>query len=490
MKALKHLTSTTYWLPAAVLGAALFGLALSLTLPHVLAPKEYAKFSLLLSVVQLTSSLGYEWIRVAVIRYAGQASNATDSAIRTRHTLRSLYVYVSALLITVSAMLFIGQIWYQELIFPAIICIVAVAQGVFDGRSAWARARFENISLAITMVARPIATLLLVVVMCYFSHSAGGAAIGLGMSYLVTMLIFRDRAKHAFVNFPSNFEQTRSLLSFGVVAAVGTNLSLAIPAALRAVLITTLGITGSGGALLALDLSQRLFATIGMALNLLHLQTLIRTIDTTSVEHSILRIRSSLTLEIALYAWLIMICAVASSSIGNMVAPLSFQADFIRSLPSMSLLMATLCLRQFAIEPLFIGFKRVAFLPIGPAVTLILFASIFLLAHLGLVGEPLILPLLILASVTGFIAPLAVLRFFYPRCVPISAMAGFGFAALVAWWLTPALDSLTMFEKLVGHAVISTSVYAVVVATGIIFLRFPRSYLSYRRHYARKKREQ
>lgn len=447
-----------YLLPTAVFGSASLAIVLALSIPYLLVPAQYARFSLALAWIQLLSSIGFEWLRVSVLRHS--ASTAEDAG-EIRANLARLYLGMTAVLGGTGVALIFAALHNSFWWMPAFIFLSAAMQGVFDGRCAWARAHFDNRTLAIAMVGRPLTTLVLVLGACWFVPRVEAALAAFAFSFLISITLFRDSpASVVSGGIRPAWPVVRQLGIFGGSAAVSTNISLALPAAMRSVLITVLGAGAAGGALFALDLVQRVFATIGLSFNLLHFQSLIRVADTEGREAVVAKARRTIALEALLYALLAAGIAATATPFGKIVAPSRFEADFITYLPAMALLMAALCLRQFAIEPLYIVFKQVRFISLGPAITLLAFLLVFGLERSGAIGTGALMALLVLSGAAGFLVPLAFLYRVEPGCVPNGALLAFAGIGVVAYWLTPVFTGQPPLVALLLQGMIVTAIFA------------------------------
>lgn len=456
-----HAPKRSHLLVATVFSASLLGLCLAIALPFVLAPTEYVFFSLNLALVQLVTSVAFEWIRVSILRHAGGDQTGDRPA---RGDIRSLFTIMVLLLLLLAAVLGTLSIWMAELQTPALVCATAAAQGMFDGRSAWARATFDNLRLSIAAFARPVLSLAVVVALAFLTRSGAWALVGLCVSYLLASLFFGDRPSGMLVLTRLDRSRALSLLRFGTMAALGTNIAMAVPAALRSVLVVVLGSSAAGGALLALDISQRVFSTMGMSLNLLNFQTLVHTFDNRPIQDAGRHARAAIAVEVALFAGIVVALGAAAAPVGALLAPASYQQDFARHLPLIALLMAILCLRQYAIDPLFIACRRVAFIAVAPAVTLALFGLSLLATHTGLVAREHLYVLLVAAGAAGFVLPFVFVRGFLPGAIPFDALLASGIAAACAVALTNGVGVSTPILDLMLRGAASLGVYGAVLA--------------------------
>jgi hypothetical protein len=468
---MKQVPLSSYLLASTVFFASVFGLAMSVALPFFLAPAEYAHFSLMMAWSQLISSVGFEWIRVSVIRHAG-----SEDAKRPllKRDLRTLYTLVVLMLLALAAGFALAALLLPILMPVALLCATAGVQGMFDGRSAWARANFDNITLSMAVVARPIFSLMIVVGIAWATRSGILAMSGLCLSYPLAALVFRDRPSDLFRPLALDLDTTRSLFRFGTTVAVGSNISLAVPATLRSIIVSIFGLSGAGGTLFALDISQRAFSTMGIALNTLHLQTLIRVIDSYPLAEAIRKARFSVALETVLYFAIVAMLIAAATSIGAVLSPVRYRVDFVAHLPMFALLMAILSLRQYAIDPLFIAFRRVRHIAVAPAVAIALFGLSYLLIWLDFADRERLFALLVGASAVSFFIPLLFMRYFLPKVAPLDIFVICAVATVAAAGLSAGPFFNSPIARLIADLMVSMLIYSVIVATAMQVLRLAR----------------
>ncbi len=402
---------------------------MAVALPFFLSPAEYAHFSLNVALVQLVTSVAFEWIRVSVLMHAGYKQADGE---HFRRDLKVLFTIVVGTLLTLAVTLGALSVWFACLRTPALICATAAVQGAFEGRCAWARANFDNVRLSIAALMRAALSLILVVAVAIMTQSGICTLAGLCISYAMSNLIFRDRLSDLFVVPALDRTTSLALVRFGAVAALGTNIAMIVPAALRSVIVGLLGLSAAGGVMLALDISQRVFSTMGMALNLLHFQTLVRVIDAHSIADAIRKARGAIAIQAELFSWMVALLVLGAAPIGELLAPSNYEAEFISHLPTFAMLMAVLCFRQYAIDSLYIAFRRVKFIAIAPAIILVLFGLAFICAHLGFVRREEIYTLLVSASAIGLFLPFIFIRAFLPGVLPFGALAASALAAMGA----------------------------------------------------------
>jgi len=395
--------NSTYVLAGATIAASLAGLLTAFVMPFALAPIEYVKISLGFALSQLVSNVSTEWIRVGVIRYGDEYSETSNPL---HVELVSLYAIVVSCLLVCGISLSILSIRYPSLAMAGAIGIAAALQSMHDGRAAWARARFDNDRLSIATVARPIAMLVLSGGLAWMTGRAVWGMAGLALSFLVATIILGARLPRARTLTQLSLTKVSQLVRFGAWPAIGTNISLSVPVALRTLLAATLSATSAGGALFALELGQRAFSITGQALNMLSLQTLIRTSDTATFAEMANRVRSVVELNSYIFIFCFCVSATTSSEIAATFSPRIYADSFVTYAPTIFAFLAITSLRQYTIDPLFLVTKHTFLMVIPPGALIFSLAIVIFSKNAFSLQISAILPLLILAAASSLLVSL------------------------------------------------------------------------------------
>jgi len=236
-----------------------------------------------------------------------------------------------------------------------------------------------------------------------------------------------------------------------------------VPVALRLVIVNLLGLSAAGGVILALDIGQRVFSTIGMAFNLLHFQALVRAIDTYSFADAIRKARNAIAIQAALFLWMVVILAGAAASIGEVLAPHRYEADFVRHLPTLTLLIAVLFLRQYAVDTIFIAYRRVMFIAVAPTIILVMFGAAFIGVQFGFVQHKELYMLLVAASLIGLIFPFIFIRAFLPGVFPFKMLTASALAAMSAIALMRGVNAAHPLVALILQVAVGSAIYVAVL---------------------------
>ena len=357
-----------------ILFASTLGLATTTSLPFLLQPQYYVEFSISLTSIQLISNAASEWLRVAIIRNVGNGSSHTAN----ESNIIAIYARVVLGLLAVGMLMIACSFVSTIPILVGVIFISAAIQAVFDGRSAWARAKFDNYRFVGATVLRALLMFFLVLILAYLSRSPLISLIGFPISHLISLFVFRDSASGFARSLATKPAHLRDIASLGGYAALGTNLSLGLSLFIRVFISSRLS-AESAGVIFALDVSQRLFSTLGLALNTVFLQTFIRTLDSSSQANQSYAVRAFVLPNFMVLAIIMGACAFIVPLLGELVAPTLYR-DAIKDLSHFVFVATGLfAVRQYAVDPVFVGLRKTHFIPIFPIFSIFSLA----LAHIA-----------------------------------------------------------------------------------------------------------
>jgi O-antigen/teichoic acid export membrane protein len=404
-------------LSISTIAGSLFGVILSLLVPFFLVTKEYAVYSLVLGYAQLLSSIAFESARIGMIRYSYTADEALSEARRGVLALSYICIFGAMLLSAlICALMATISSWLWSL---AIVLIGAAFQGVFDGQQAVARARMDNAIYSVRVIVRA-ALAMLGAVGCGLLFGTGDATlIGLFLAYPISSIIGIKDIKAIVRSAHFDPKQFRFLFRFGAFASVGTNLAMAVPAAMRSVVVAGLGLAEAGGVLFVIDLSQRMFATVSSAVNVIVVQNVIRAIEFSGYD----RIQSQVRYQILSIACFVLpaiiIFSCLQEPIGNVVVPDIYRESFHAAAVSGALAMGIMAIRQYSLDPLFLVFGSSEGALIGPVASILTLLICSVLPRDVWSGSVYGLALqLIVSSFVGFVVTIIALiswgRFVWP----------------------------------------------------------------------------
>lgn len=355
--------------PLSVLVANASGLAIQLLLPRFLLPTDYAEFAGLWAMGMAVAALAYEWLRFGVIRFA--VGSDADTGER-RRTLAVGYLGVTALMLAVGAGGCVVATFGEAGPWVALTALFVAAQGLFEGRQALARAEFRHRTFSLAWNVRSLISLVCVLLSAWYTRSGMISFLALSISYIATGIVLDARSIAALrLRDFSGATQFRFVFRFGFFAAMGAAMTAFAPALVRLHAAVHLTDGRAGGLLLGLDLAQKAIAVAGMAVNIVVMQ---RTIHAAEFGNPAQMLRQN-GLQIAAAFSVVLPAAVGFQLMQPLFAqhlvPAAYRDSYDAAIPIACAASALICLRLFALDPLFVAARRTDLLLISPVVVLV-----------------------------------------------------------------------------------------------------------------------
>ena len=252
-----------------------FNLIIGLLTAKFLGPADFGRYALAQSIGIFLNTLFIDWLRHTATRFY---SDHGPSSARVRATL-DLTLALSCLAIAMASAIAIlfGFTFGLSLGLAAIAPMVGIVNGVFDVQTALLRARFRDRPYAAAILAKNIFSLILVVGGAAIFHDPVITLAGLCISILAAMMSVSralvDREAKPALATPA---QAGIFIRYALPIVAGSVLWQLMPLFNRTLLADRIGFDASGQYSLAYDLSIRIVAAIGSALDILLLQLAIR----------------------------------------------------------------------------------------------------------------------------------------------------------------------------------------------------------------------
>lgn len=253
--------------------AVAFGLLI--VVAHLLAPADYAAYSLFISISQFAAIFCFEWVRFACSRfYPGQGPG---SEALERKALTVEFAACSAICLIAAC----ASIFFSVSAEIAVLGgLVAIFQGGSDLHLTMLRFRQEFRAFSRLQGSRATilaaGTLAGAAVAPTFTCTVIGLMAGYGAYGLLALFLTRNSLREAAPFQPSLL---RKHFVYGSVAASASVIGMLTPLGLKSILTATLGAGAAAGALLALDLLQRPFVLIVSALQAIQYPDVVNTFD-------------------------------------------------------------------------------------------------------------------------------------------------------------------------------------------------------------------
>jgi O-antigen/teichoic acid export membrane protein len=158
--------------------------AIALVIAKALGPEEFGRYALATSIVAILSTLLFEGLRFATVRFYSDRTRSDEPAIRA--TLEIGHAFLSLVLLSLAGtMLLFGvelgglSSWSLAAVLGAVL-----GQSLFEYHGALARARFQRWVYVRLIVVKNIAALCLMMGGAFYFHDANVVLIGLAVSAL------------------------------------------------------------------------------------------------------------------------------------------------------------------------------------------------------------------------------------------------------------------------------------------------------------------
>lgn len=343
---------SSLFLSLSVILANLTNLITQIALPKFLPPAEYAELAVLWATGQFVSVFIYEWMRFGVLRFS--VSKDPHISLQRTNTLIQTYILASAFSFLIVALLLASFWLFNASISLSLIISYAIFQGIFDGKQAFNRAQFKNTDFAVTWTLRSLFSLSLTLSIAAYTHDGELSLLGLIFSYPLSILLVSPKSVSRLKLKHIDRPQLQFLARYGAFAAVSGVLSACLPAILKFYIISTLNIDIAGAYIYALDISQKILAIIGLAINIIILQKAIRQAEFGTEYQKAEQVRA----QISSTAALIIPAAVGFYLIQNHISPIlvpeNYQIIYMKNIGLAILAFCLMTFRMFAIDPIFL----------------------------------------------------------------------------------------------------------------------------------------
>jgi len=361
--------------PLSVLVANVTGFLIYLLLPKLLAPSQFAVFSLLMSASAFGAALVFEWSRHGLIRFSHVAD--PDQAAENRATLAQIYrVLVGAMVVccaigAAAGAAGVGGAARLGAVGAVVLFASIVSQGVFDGRQAQARARFQNVSFSLAWCVRSVLNIGIAVGAAVWLHDGFAAASAFALANLLTYLLFNDRLALLREERRPSTSALKTILHYGMFIAVSSSLTALFPVAVRLLPSHALGLAEVAGLMLAFDIGTKAIAMTGLTINLLALQGAISAMEHGGTDAG--RQKASRQFSLVLTAVLPagLLAVLCQPYIAHLIVPASYFDSYMAVIGWAILAALVITFRAYALDTVFIVARRSVLSIAGPIVTIV-----------------------------------------------------------------------------------------------------------------------
>ncbi len=438
---------------------ALFNFLVALLVAKYLGPAEFGRFAIAWAAAVLVNTAGFDWLRLSAVRFYSQRVRLERPAVRA--TLDACFAALALLVGLAALTLALGGV--ELPLSPSLVALAAltgVASGLYDLRTALARARFlDRPYVAIVVVKNGLGLLLTVGGALLFGSAEialAGVCLSIGAAMAATYRDLRDPDAPLRLAEPG---LARTYFGYAAPFIVSSVLFQLIPFAGRILAGSRYGYDEAGQFSLANDIGVRVLAAIASALDVILFQRAVRAEETLGPDGARAQLADNMALVVA-----VMLPAAAGlwlclPSLQALIAPEAFRGPFAAYLAPMLPGLAAFALMMYAVAPIFQIAKRTA--PMVVAALAALGAQAALIATLPHEESS---HWLALAQSGALIVGFGVALLFaiamrpqWPRARDLfGAAAATGAMALALWPLSARAPGLAL---LLGQATLGAAVY-------------------------------
>ncbi|WP_245572959.1 lipopolysaccharide biosynthesis protein [Lichenihabitans psoromatis] len=299
-----------------------------LLLAKFLGPAEYGRLALTLAVGMAIQTLGFDWLRLAAIRFYSERTRRTEPHVRA--TLDASFATLIAVVCVVGIGVLVSGVdvgLSHALIGLAIAA--SIANGLFDYHTALVRARFHDRTYARLIIGKNLLSVSLTVGAAILFGSAEMAIVGLCASMIGSLLLSRSalndvdaRPRLATRRFVT------SVLGYAAPIVLANMLYQIIPLTDRAMAASQHGFAVSGQFSLAYDIGFRIAAAIGSTMDVLLFQMAVRLDEHHGAERASEAIARNMGVVFAILAPACAGCWIVMPSFERLVVPEEFRGPF------------------------------------------------------------------------------------------------------------------------------------------------------------------
>ena len=339
---------------------ALFNFLVAVLVARFLGPAEFGRFAIAWAAAVLINTAGFDWLRLSAVRFYSQRARRERPAVRA--TLEVCFAATAAIVALGGLTLALSGLDLP--LSPGLVTMAAltgVASGLYDLRTALARARFlDRPYVAIVLVKNGLGLALTVGGALAFGSAQialAGACLSIGAAMAATYRELRDPDAHSRL---AERKLARTFFDYAAPFILSSVLFQLIPFACRILAGALYGDAEAGQFSLANDIGVRVMAAIASALDVVLFQRAVRAEETHGLEGARAEVAENMALVVAVILpsaaglWLCL------PSVEALIAPAAYRGPFSAHLAPMLPGLAAFVLTMYAVAPIFQIAKRTA----------------------------------------------------------------------------------------------------------------------------------
>jgi O-antigen/teichoic acid export membrane protein len=339
---------------------ALFNFLVGLLVAKFLGPAEFGRFAIATGLAVIVNAGGFDWIRLSAVRFYSSRVRAERPQVRA--TLDACFLACAVIVsFAMVGLVFSG---IDLALSPLLLVMaggVAIANGLYDYRTALARARFSDRAYVRMIVVKNVLGLSLTVGGAWAFGSASIALAGMCLSGAGSAVSGWRALRDGDARLPRAQRMLAAeYLHYGLPLVWATILFQLIPLGNRMIVSYLYGYGETGQYSLANDLGVRILAAIASTLDVLLFQLAVRADEIKGAEGGRAQVAENMSVVFAVIAptcagvWLIL------PSFQALIVPAAFRGPFAIYLTAMLPGLMCFVLLLFAVAPIFQIGKRTA----------------------------------------------------------------------------------------------------------------------------------
>jgi O-antigen/teichoic acid export membrane protein len=349
---------------------AIFNFLIALLVAKFLGPAEYGRFAIAWAGGVLINTAGFDWLRLSAVRFYSQRARLERPAVRA--TLDACFGAIATLVALGALTLSLAGLDLP--LSPGLLAMAALtglASGLYDLRTAFARARFLDRPYVAIVVVKNGLGLVLTVGGALVFHSAeialAGACLSVGAAMAATYRDLRDPGARLALAEPA---LARSFFDYAAPFILSSVLFQLVPFVGRIVAGALYGYGEAGQFSLANDIGVRALAAIASALDVVLFQRAVRAEETSGREGARAEIADNMALVFAIVLPAAVGMWLCLPSLEALIVPTAYRGPFSAYLAPMLPGLAAFALTMYAVAPIFQIAKRNAPMIVAAAAAL------------------------------------------------------------------------------------------------------------------------
>ncbi len=339
---------------------ALFNFLVALLVAKFLGPAEYGRFAIAWAGAVLVNTVGFDWLRLSAVRFYSQRARAERPAVRS--TLDACFAALAGVVALGALTLALSGVDLP--LSPGLVAMAAltgVASGLYDLRTALARARFfDRAYVEIILVKNGLGLVLTVGGALLFGSAKialAGACLSIGAAMAATYRDLRDPDARLALAEPT---LARAYFAYAAPFIVSSVLFQLIPFAGRVLAGALYGYDEAGQFSLANDIGVRVLAAIAAAMDVILFQRAVRAEETLGPAAARAQLADNMALVVAVILPAAAGLWLCLPGVEALIAPEAYRGPFSAYLGPMLPGLAAFVLMMYAVAPIFQIAKRTA----------------------------------------------------------------------------------------------------------------------------------